>query len=428
MKIWDVFKYSASTVKRQKLRTFLTVLGILIGITAIVSLLSLSGGFQATISDQLTEGLNTKTIIVSTRGSAFQQDDGDGDFTLYLNDTDTLEDIDHVESVVPLIVKTVQVEIGNETTPLTVSGVDYQDYASVYDEFEAERGTIPKEYENNVSVVGNSLYNPWDNGTYLYDVGDNLTLIWNYREGTTFIENRINTTVKAVLPEIGSFSIGGGPTDTGIYLPLEQFTEIFDTEEVNSFIVILDDDSQETINQVSEDIEDAFFDKVSVTSAKESIETIESAFGTIEVFLGAIAGISLIVAGIGIMNIMIVSVMERTREIGIIKSLGMKNRTILAIFLAESLLIGLIGSIGGIFTGWLLSNLFGRIIGGGGFAPPGAGGGGGIGGGGFNIVPVLGIDLVLQALFFGVLVSVIFGLYPAWRASRLPPVEALRYE
>ncbi|TXT58911.1 MAG: conserved membrane protein of unknown function [Promethearchaeota archaeon] len=427
MKIWDIFKYSASTVRRQKIRTFLTVLGILIGITAIVALLSLSNGFQATISDQLTEGLNTKTLIVSPRGSAFQQNTGE-DFTLYLNDTDTLKEIEHVENAIPLISKPVQVQITNESATLTVSGVDYDEYAEVYDEFVAEKGSIPTDYDTNVSVIGNRLYNPWDNGTYLYEVGDNLTLTWTFREGTKFVENKINTTVKAILPEIGSFSLGGGPTDTGIYIPIEQFTEIFDTEEANSFIVILDDDSQETIDQVSEDIEDAFFDKVSVTSAKESIETIESAFGTIEVFLGAIAGISLIVAGIGIMNIMIVSVMERTREIGIIKSLGMKNRTILAIFLAESLLIGLIGSVGGIFTGWLLSNFFGRIIGGGGFAPTGGPGGGGGVGGGFNIVPVLSLDLIFQALFFGVLVSVIFGLYPAWRASRLPPVEALRYE
>lgn len=430
MKILDVFKYSANSIKTQKSRTFLTILGILIGITAIVALNSLANGFQATISDQLTEGLDTKTVSVSKGNSAFFGGGGDDDFTLYINDTSILRSVDHVEEVIPVISKPVTVKITNETATLQVYGVDFDNYSRIYDNFVNESGVIPSNPTENLTVIGNILYNPWDNGTLLYEVGDTLYLNWTVREGTKFKEYFVKTEVAAVLPEIGGFSLGGGPSDTGIYMDIDTFQEVFDTDEVNSFTVILDDDSEEVINQVQEEIEGLYLDKVSVTSAKESINTIESAFSTIEVFLGAIAGISLIVAGVGIMNIMIVSIMERTREIGIIKALGMKNRSILAIFLFECFLIGIIGSIGGIILGWFGANFFGLIIGGGGFSmgPPGDAAGSGAASAFASITPVLTIDLIFTALFFGIMVSVVFGLYPAWRASRLPPVEALRYE
>jgi len=152
-------------------------------------------------------------------------------------------------------------------------------------------------------------------------------------------------------------------------------------------------------------------------------------FSVIELFLAGIAGISLLVAGIGIMNIMIVSVLERTREIGILKSLGMKDRTVLTIFLGEAALIGLLGAVIGITLGWGLANVVSRF----GFAMMGGVTGGGqmVGarvGGGLTITPILTPSVLLGALAFGVATSVLFGLYPARRASKLNPVEALRHE
>ena len=128
------------------------------------------------------------------------------------------------------------------------------------------------------------------------------------------------------------------------------------------------------------------------------------------------------------MNIMIVSLMERTREIGILKALGMKNHTVLLIFLTEAAIIGLMGALIGVGTGWALAELVVRIF---------SANGGGFGvrqsgqaalAGGIAITPVLTPTVLLGAIAFGLLVSVVFALYPAWRASRLKPVEALRYE
>ncbi len=118
---------------------------------------------------------------------------------------------------------------------------------------------------------------------------------------------------------------------------------------------------------------------------------------------------------------MIVSLMERTREIGILEALGMKGRTVLLIFLSEAVIVGVLGAVVGIVSGWGLSNVVAAFLGGGAFVPVRASGG-------FTITPVLTPTIVFGALAFGVVVSVVFALYPAWRASKLKPVDALRYE
>jgi putative ABC transport system permease protein len=192
-------------------------------------------------------------------------------------------------------------------------------------------------------------------------------------------------------------------------------------------IVKLKNDDKATIDSVSEAIKEAFSNEVSVTSATAVLNILSSVFSVIELFLAGIAAISLLVAGIGIMNIMIVSLMERTREIGILKALGMKSRTVLLVFLCESVIIGLMGAAIGIGSGWVLANIVAIVFRGGGIIM-GNQAAGGAGAGGMTITPVLTPTVFLGALVFGVGVSVIFALYPAWRASKLKPVEALRYE
>lgn len=181
-----------------------------------------------------------------------------------------------------------------------------------------------------------------------------------------------------------------------------------------------------TVTGVSEAIKQKFGGQVSVTSATAILDTISTIFSNIEIFLAGIAGISLLVAGIGIMNIMIVSLMERTREIGILKALGMKGRTVLLIFLGEASIIGLMGGAIGIGLGWGLAEIFARV----GFAAMRGGQQGNQAGVAISmqIVPILTPTVLFGALAFGLVVSVVFGLYPAWRASKLRPVEALRYE
>jgi putative ABC transport system permease protein len=189
-------------------------------------------------------------------------------------------------------------------------------------------------------------------------------------------------------------------------------------------IVKLKNDDKATIDSASKAIKDAFSNEVSVTSATAVLNILSNVFSVIQLFLGGIAAISLLVAGIGIMNIMIVSLMERTREIGILKALGMKSQTVLMVFLGESAIIGLMGAAIGIGSGWVLANVVAIVFHGGGVFF----GNQAMGTGGISITPVLTPTVLLGALAFGVGVSVVFALYPAWRASKLKPVEALRYE
>ncbi len=423
MKINDVFTYAFSAIKLRKLRAGLTALGIVIGIAAIVALLSLSQGFSIAISKQFETGFATNTLIVSTQGLGLQQ--SRSDLSLYVNDTVTINEIANVQTSVAIISKTCYIEIGDRVFSSSVVGVDFNDYSKIYSStFVAESGNIPLDPSDEKIIIGNRLINPWNNGTLLGDIGDSLQITWTTRSGLTLVNKTYTGTIAGILAEIGGFGLGG-PSDTAVYIPISQAQSFFDTSGANTIVVQLANSDESTITNVSNTIKDAFGGQVQVIAPTAILDTITTAFSMIELFLTGIAGISLLVAGIGIMNIMIVSLMERTREIGILKALGMKNRTVLSIFLSESLIIGLIGTLVGIASGLGLAIVFSRL---------GVGGGDNLQGfravaaGGLSITPVMTETVMLGSLAFGILVSVVFALYPAWRASKLKPVDALRYE
>jgi putative ABC transport system permease protein len=408
----------------------LTTLGIVIGIAAIVALLSYSQGFQVAITSQLSQGFSTDTVSVGTQRFTPGQMTP-SNFTLHINDTDSIEALALVKTATPILSRQVDVNASGYEMSMSVTGVDYAAYASMFSStFAAEFGAIPANPDNQSVVIGHSIYDPWDNGTVLADVGDQITLSLTIRENATFRTKNITLSVIGVLGKIGSSFMG--PSDNGIYIPLSLASEFFETDECNSILVQLTDDSQATIDAASTAIEELFGGKANVTSPTAMLQTITTSLGTVDLLLGGIASISLLVAGVGIMNIMIVSLMERTREIGILKAVGARSRTVLGIFLSEALIIGLLGGIIGIVAGWVIALVFsGSVSGTFGFGMNPGGmnpGGASAGNASISITPVVTPELALMALFFGVVVSIVFGLYPAWRASRLSPVEALRYE
>ncbi len=425
MKAKDTLGYSFSAIRLRKLRSGLTTLGIVIGIAAIVALLSFTHGFEVSITDQFQEGFSTDTLIVSAQ-NPMQVPGGGGaepsDFTMYTNDSESIETIDGVTFATPLVSGRATIESDVTSTTVTVTGVNYTEFAALYSTtFVVELGAIPENPAYDSVIIGQSLYDPWNNGTYFVDISDSLTVTVNAGLPT---EKNITVTVVGVLAEVGGSSFGVGPSDSGVYLTLDTVVDLFESDEVNLIVVQLVSDSEATIDAVTLDIEALFDDEATVISMTSILDTMATMLGTIELLLTGIAGISLLVAGIGIMNIMIVSLMERTREIGILKALGAKGRTVMGIFLTEALLIGVIGGVGGIAAGALLANLFSGLF-----------------SGGFamvrrttsdlsfgTITPVLTPELALWAMFFGVVVSVVFALYPAWRASKLDPVDALRKE
>ncbi len=444
MKARDVFGYSFSAIKLRKLRAGLTTLGVVIGIAAIVALLSITQGLQNTITLQLEQGLATDTVIV-TPGKSLLSSGGVGqgagigaaissdtsDFKLFINDTATVNAASpDIEASIAIIQKAVYVQSENRTFAINVNGVDFAKYPEFYSStFVADSGSISLSPENDTVVIGRRLHDPWKNGTLLFNVNDDINITWTNATARPPTNETYTGLVTAVLKEVGGFSFGG-PSDTGVYIPTAQAQSFFGTDECNMIIVKLKDSDKTTLDDASKAIDDAFNGEVSVISSTAVVDILSSVFSVISLFLVGIAAISLLVAGIGIMNIMIVSLIERTREIGILKALGMKSRTVLMIFLSESVIIGLIGAVIGIALGWGLANAVAVVLSGGGLFQ-------GIGGtqaasriqsGYMTITPVLTPTVLVGALLFGIGVSVIFALYPAWRASKLKPVEALRYE
>ncbi len=429
----DIFGYSFSAIKLRKLRAALTTLGVIIGIAAIVALLSITQGLQATITGQLNQGLSANTLIVTAGsgggglGGAAGGFGGGGNtgtsgFSLYVNYTSEIYSLSpDITSTVAIMSRGGYVQTDNLNRSVTIYGVDFNTYSQIYSStFVAQSGSIPTSPSDNEVVVGTRVNQPGQNGTVYFGAGDRINITWTNATTLPPVNETYTADVTGVLDKIGGFGIGG-PSDTGVYIPVTKAESFFGTEQADMIIVTLNSSDNATVTNVSKLITDYFSDQVTVTSSTAVLSLLSTVFGTIQLFLGGIAAISLLVAGIGIMNIMIVSLIERTREIGILKALGMKSRTVLTIFLGESVIIGVMGAIIGIVLGWGLAEVTARVLGSGALF-------GGGGGGAFAITPLLTPEVVLGAFGFGIGVSVIFALYPAWRASKLKPVDALRYE
>jgi putative ABC transport system permease protein len=434
MKISDVFTYSFNAIKLRKLRSGLTILGLVIGIAAIVALVSFTQGLQNTIITQLETGLSTDTIIVIPQSGLGGSDSG---FKLLVNDTTAINGLTpQIETSAAVIQRTTYIPSPrHQGLAVNIVGVDFEKIATIYDTtFEAEAGTINLNPQNEIVIIGKHVSKPWENGTVLYNVGSHIEIVWTNSTARPPENKTYIGFVAAVLKEVGdvpsgqnanstsmsqaqslfgtffnSFSPGRLISDSSIYIPISQAKNFFGTEECNQIVVKLSDSNQTTIDNVSKKISDSFNGEVTIISSRAVLNSLSSVFSVIQLFLGGIAVIALIVAGIGIMNIMIVSLIERTQEIGLLKALGMKNHTVLSIFLGESVIISLIGTPTGIVLGWGLANVIAIVF------------------SGSTLIPSLSLMTIAGALAFGVSASVLFTLYPAWRASKLKPVEALRY-
>ena len=356
MKPRDVFSYSFSAIRLRKLRAGLTTLGVVIGIAAIVALLSITQGLQDTITVQLQTGFATDTLIVSPGGGFGLGAEGamsaaGSGFKLLVNDTQTINKIENVTMSIAIIQKVGYVQFGGKNLTTTIVGVNFTEYADIYSStFVAESGDIPPNPENDTVVVGKRVSDPWKNGTLFCNVNDDVEIIWTNGTARPSKNETYIGHISAVLQEIGGFGVVG-PSDSAVYIPISKAESFFGTDECDMIIVKLENVDKATIDSTSKAIRNAFDKQVQVMSATAVLNILSSVFSIIELFLGGIAAISLLVAGIGIMNIMIVSLMERTREIGILKALGMKGRTVLMVFLGESTIIGLMGAAIGIVSG-----------------------------------------------------------------------------
>jgi len=404
----EMLRTSLTALRAHKLRTSLSVLGIVIGVAAVVAIIAIVNGATADMKEQIA-GLGMRTITISIFPQAMQSAASVRALTEEL--TTDLEAAPSVSQVVPTASGRGSAIIYGETWDVSLMGVT-PEYADLFDGFYAESGRFihALDEDRKVAVLGAGVAEDYfgDNNP----VGEQLKIEVSSQE-TAF-------RIIGVMSERGQ--VGYQDLDDSVYVPLTTMQTLSGSRQFSSYIAQAAD--EEVVEQAAAEIE-AILDRTIETATmntpmgrmsrtpynvqvqKEAIETYEESVDTMTFILGGVGAISLLVGGIGIMNIMLVSVTERTREIGIRMAIGGRPRDIRTQFLVEAILICLLGGLLGLGIGWLCAWL-----------------GAGIGDWPF----VISVYPALLACGFSLLIGVTFGLYPALRASKLDPVEALRYE
>jgi putative ABC transport system permease protein len=366
-------------IKRQRTRTFLTTLGILIGIAAIVSLGSIAEGLDATIQNSLK--LSAGKITVTEKDSGFFGFFGE------LNDDDlaAVESVPGVKDVVPIIIYAENIQALQGPSWVTV-GIDPSkgDYF-IGENADLEDGRQIDEGESGGAMAGSTFAA----GQHLA-VGD----IWTIKDE--------DFEIVGILEETGVSDI-----DSSIIVPFADLQAALKTDTFQT-IYVIPDDIRDT-ERLANEIKDAS-DRLDALTSQDLARQVGDLVNQIRVFTFGIGAIAAFVGGLGVMNTMIMAVMERRREIGVMKAIGATNRKVLMQILTESAMISFIGGAGGILLGMLGALVLSSVIGGG------------------QISATVTPGLALTGLSFALFLGVIGGLYPARKASRLDPVEALRYE
>mgnify|MGYP005831327813 CR=1 FL=1 len=425
MKSNKILAIAWENLTQRKLRASLTTLGVVIGIAAIIGLASLGEGFRLEIRERIEQGFELDVLIVIP-----------GSFTAALRPPFTPQEVNSVRNVtgvklVAPLITLPQAKIYNGTNQrinaFTVGAVNFSEMAQMVGErFIPIEGEIPSETENDTVILGYKACF-LNETSRLARVGDNVMMQIEIQTQLGTISVNKTLKVAAILGKGGTAGITN--FDNWAFISTKTAVQLVGGEEAYNLILVKVSDIEQS-EQVANDIENVFENPyaISILVPIAFVRQVDRILAIVQLFLMAIASISLLVAGIGIMNIMTVSVMERTREIGILKAIGAKSRTVLAMFLSEAVLVGMIGGLIGILTGYGLSFVLSYGLSS--FIQPqqqdtafqpGTQQS-------MAIRPVFSFEWTIVAFIFAVIVCIIFGLYPARKASKLNPVDALRYE
>ena len=399
--IIETFRQAIQNVWSNKLRTFLTMLGIIIGVMAVIVIVGLGNGMTQSMRDSFS-AMGTNTLSINIWG--------------YGSRTVTVEDVYAIGTKNPDLIRSIspQIDFSNNTPKVGTTTYRYSTVAGVDENF-----TSMKNY-----TVAQGR------GLQYMDMKDNkqVCVIGDYLNRVAYGGRGVGQTIKlgpykfrivgVLNAKVNNTSMQQGSDDDCIYLPYTIAMRLSNTAMASSYIAIMSDESKanEAKAVVEAYLTDLFKSDSAfyVYSASEWLEEMNNMINMVIVILTGIASISLLVGGIGIMNIMLVSVTERTREIGIRKALGAKERVILSQFVVEAATTSALGGVLGIVLGYIVSMAANHIL------------------------PMISSDIDVTvspsfnsiAVAFGisVFIGVLFGYLPAKRAARLNPIEALRYD
>jgi len=415
MRLKDLFLLALTNIRHRQLRSWLTILGIVIGVASIVSLIGVSMGTSEQIKSRMNT-LGSNIIMISPGGvradravgfgggtgggggppSGFGESSGSSRITF--READILRTMPGVYRLDARLQSREKVAYKTMNTSLTIVGTD------------------PTAFKDTIGVNISS-------GRYL-TVNDDYSVVVGYNVANrTFndfdILNKqikiadVSYRVVGILAQSGSSGMGGG-SDNSIYIPIANAKKLMnETADASQFmIMVLPDHSTD---EVAATLETELLDLHGVTKDKEDFQittaatvqtTIASVTETLTMFLVGIASISLLVGGIGVANTMFMSVLEQTKDIGVLKSLGAKNRDIIYLFLFEAATIGFIGGFLGIALSFIVAYILQSL----------------------NYPSATSPELIIGGLLFSVIVGIVAGISPARNAARIPPVEALKYE
>jgi putative ABC transport system permease protein len=412
MKPADTVKWGIRGIRQRKMRAALTILGIIIGTASVVALVSQTEGIQSSILGQIDKlGPNTITIRPSSTT-----------ITLTQSDVDRISQIPGVEYVVPIVASSVKVYSAGTSKSFTLIGVKPSQFDLLIDGATFDSGRLYQSLSYSEIVVGSNVVQPQDMTSPFLTVGQSTT-----------IEVGVVNPSKKIVQVVGSLEEYGAASavsvDDSVYISLEGALNLIGKNTYSSFFVKTTE--ADNIDSVVYNIKAFYGTNLNILTVKQITSIVSTITNMLTVLLGAIAAISLLVAGIGIANIMFVSVIERTREIGILKALGFTNNNVLSIFLSEAILMGVVGGILGIALGIGLSYLMPLLFASGitntesttsSFSTSTSSFGS------FSYTPVVRPEIVAFVLIFAVSVALLAGFLPARRASKMDPVVALRHD
>lgn len=402
MDIFESILIAITSLKANKLRSGLTILGVIIGVAAVIAMIAVGEGAKSQVTQSI-KNLGTNLLMIYP--GQFRRGPGMGGShrDLELEDAQTIkEKSSSISEVTPELRRSSNVEFENMSTTTSITGT-MPSFLKVRN-YQLNKGRNFSEEElrgkKKVCILGNevikNLFGEYD------PIGKEIKIA------------RHSFEVIGTLKEKGS-QMMGNPDDV-IFIPLTTAQRrIFGRNNISTIYVEvknekLMDIAQEEITYIlrqRHDLKEKDEDDFTVGSQKDMLQTMQSVLGTFTMLLASIAAVSLLVGGIGIMNIMLVSVVERTREIGIRKALGATPYNIMSQFIIEAIILSLIGGITGIILGVIVTRIIAGVAG---------------------WITVITLQSILLAFFFSVSVGVFFGFYPSKKASGLKPIDALRYE